>query len=95
MHIKLDLKLETITISALKEFRFKISGIIGIDVSNLHFCCAKQGCIEVTWQIPCFITQLIFPLSSDQEKMLEQLGVIQLSCLNYEYAAPVSRVCMS
>lgn len=94
VYIKLDTRLASITaINDLKEFRFKVSEILGIDTSAIYFCCVKRGCIEVTWQIPSFISKIIFPFSSDKEEKLEQLGVIHFSCLGYTYTAPV-RECM-
>ena len=87
VYIKLDSKLEAVTINELREFRFKVSEIMGISVSAIHFCCVKMGCIQVTWQIPCFIKQFIFPLSPEKGNMLEQLRVIQLSCLDYVHTA--------
>lgn len=88
VYIKLDSKLEDVTISDLQELRFKVSEILDISVSAIRLCCIKQGCIEVTWQIPCFINKIVFPLSSDREKMLQQLHlrVVKLSCLDYIYA---------
>ena len=90
MHIKLDSKLENVTINELREFRFKVSEILGVFVSAIRFCCVKQGCIEVMWQVPSFINKIIIPLSPEKERMLELLGVIQFSCFDYEYLAPVS-----
>ena len=90
VYIKLDSKLEAITINELREFRFKASEIVGIHVSAIHFCCVKRGCIQVMWQIPCFIKQIIFPLCPEKENMLKLLGVTQLSCLDYIYTATVS-----
>ena len=89
VYIKLDSKLESITINELREFRFKVSEIMCTSVSAIHFCCVERGCIQVMWQIPHFIKQIIFPLSPEKENMLEQLGVTQFSCLDYEYTAPV------
>ena len=90
VYIKLDLKLETFTINELREFRFKISEIIGVSVSAIHFCCVKRGCIQVMLQIPCFMKKIIFPLVPEKENTLKQLGVTQFSCLDYVYSAPVS-----
>ena len=91
VYIKLDSKLEAVTINELREFRFKVSEIVGITVSAIHFCCVKMGCIQVTWQIPRYIEQFIFPLPPEKRNMLEQLGVIQLDL--YVHTVPV-RACM-
>ena len=90
VYIKLDSKLEAMTINELREFRFKVSEIIDTHVSTIHFCCVKRGCIQVMWQIPYFIEQIILPLSPEKENMLELLGVTQFSCVDYVYTTPVS-----
>ena len=89
MYIKIDSKLENLTINQFQEFRFKVSEVLKVNVSAIRFCCAHSGCIQFTCQIPNFVRKAIFPLSSDQEISLELLGVIWFSCAGYEYSAQV------
>ena len=88
-HIKMDSKLENLTIKQFLEFRFKVGKILNMDVAAIHFCCAHSGCIQFTCQIPLFVTKAVFPISSDQAMSLKQLGVIWFSCAGYEYSAQV------
>ena len=91
VYVKLDSKLENekFTINQLHEFRFKISEILDVSLSAIRFCCTERGCIRVNWQIPHFVKQAVFPLSSQQEMLLEQQRVIHFSCENYEYSVQV------
>ena len=94
-YIKLDSRFKDenfMTINQLQELRFKVGEILNIPVSAIRFCCIQKGCIRVNWQIPCFVEQVIFPLCSEQLKMLKELGVIQLCCGNYEYEIQVMTV---
>ena len=93
LYIKLDSTFNndehSVTIQQLQKLRFKVSEILQISVSAIRFCCAQKGCIRVNWQIPCYIEQLIFPLSSKQLQVLKGLGVMQICCGNYQYKTQV------
>lgn len=66
VYVKLDSRLEAnLTIEQLREFRYKISEILKIHISAIHFCCAQSGCIELKFQLPKFIKKVIVPLSSE------------------------------
>ena len=48
-----------------------------------------EGCFQLTFQVPLFMQQEIFPLSNEQERALVAEGVIKLTCGNYEFVAKV------
>lgn len=92
LYIKLDSTFKdenSVTIQQLQDLRFKVSKILHIPVCAIRYCCSQKGCITVNWQIPCFIEKAVLPLPSEQLRMLEELGVVHLSCGTYEYKMQV------
>ena len=49
----------------------------------------EEGCFQVMFQVPSFVQQEIFPLSSEQERALVAEKVIKLTCGDYEFVAKV------
>ena len=91
VYVKLDSRLEKeFTINKLQEFRYKISKILKISFTAVRFCCTQRGCIELRFQLPQFMKKGIIPLSSEQEKQLKQMDVIQFS---YEEYVNYIKVC--
>jgi hypothetical protein len=95
LYIKLDSTFKdenSVNIQQLQNLCFKFSEILNIPVCAIRYCCTQKGCmITVNWQIPCFIEQAIHPLCSKQLRMLEELGVVHLSCGTYEYKIQVGK----
>ena len=48
-----------------------------------------MGCLLLIFQVPSFVQEEIFPLSSEQERDLAAEGVIRLSSGDYQFAAKV------
>ena len=91
IYVKLDSRLEEeLDIKQLREFRHQISKILGINKAAIRFCCAKNGCIELKFQLPKFIEKVIVPLSFERKTQLKQLGVIQFSTSDYRCNIKVS-----
>ena len=51
---------------------------------------AEEGCIQLTFQVPLFVRQKIFPLSKEQEKALEAMGVTKLTHGEYQFLVRLS-----
>ena len=69
----------------LKQFQCRLSLILEVSVHVLRLSSVKDGCIQLTFLIPSFIQETIFPLSADQERAMKELGIIKLWCGNYHF----------
>ncbi len=89
MIVKLDSSYDNCEISRLKLFEWNLSSILNLNDVVLKLVKINDGCIELTFLLPSFITSDIFPLSTDQERALQSQGVLQLHCGNVHYQAEV------
>ena len=87
--LKIDSMYEQFTVEAVKKFRYRLKEILHVSQGVLRLCRVDDGCFQVLFQVPSFMQQEIFPLSSEQERALVAEGVIKLTCGNYEFVAKV------
>ena len=73
----------------LKQFQCQLSLILEVSVHVLRLSSVKNGCIQLTFLIPDFIQEAIFPLSVEQETTMKELGIIQLWCGSYHFPSQV------
>ena len=86
--VKLDTKYEDYTVAEIEVFCHKLSEIVHISSQGiLRLCRVDKGCFELTFQVPSFMQQEIFPLSREQEMVLEGEGVIKLKCGKYHFSS--------
>lgn len=83
----------------------KVSELVSIrNIVALHIRVKKQALyvssvesgltLKVTFLAPLFVVEAAFPLREDQEKLLNQCGVLQIECGEYQYFSPSwSREC--
>ena len=84
--VKLDSTCKKYTIEEIEVFRHKLSEILRVSSQGvLRLCRVVKGCFQLTFQVPSFVQQEIFPLSREQEMLLETKGVIALTCGEYQY----------
>ena len=84
--VKVDLQYENYTVAEVQMFRHKLSEILRVSSQGiLRLCRVEKGCFQFTFQVPSFVQQKIFPLSREQEKALLVEGVIQLTCVDYQF----------
>ena len=84
--VKLDPKCENYTIAEIEVFRHKLSEILRVSSQGvLRLCRVVEGCFQLTFQVPSFVQQEIFPLSTEQEMFLETECVIELTCGEYKF----------
>ena len=83
--VKLDSSYEQSTLSSIKDLEVRLSQTLKVHTCLLNLCSIERGCIKLTFQIPCFLLEKIFPLSAEQEKSLTDEGIIQLICGNFRY----------
>lgn len=82
---KLALKVGNIVSSsftgnALTKFQAKIAMSLGIEVHTLIVRSVEAGCVKLTFQIPRFVAEAIFPLPSEVISSLKLLGVMNVVC---------------
>ena len=81
--VTLDKSYNNCTVSSLKDFERELAKILNVSVVVL--CRIAPGSLQLIFQIPLSIQKTIFPLSSEQERVLTKLGVAQLSCVEYSF----------
>ena len=93
--VKVDSVFEAFTVKELKKFQYRLGRIFCVaPQSVLHLCQVEEGCLQLIFQVPSFVQEVIFPLSSEQESALAAEGVIRLTCGDYQFAAEVGSHCV-
>ena len=93
MFVTLDDAYDNCTILSLNNFKTELKKILNIppDV-EIPTCRIEPGSIKLTLQIPHSERQRVFPLSDEQKTALVKLGVLQLSCGDYQFTKEVSQL---
>ena len=79
--LKLDASnIAEFTLKALKQFSRKFARVLGVSKNALNVRGIKEGCLEITFQIPPQIKEAVFPLTNGQEEALRCLGVQKIVC---------------
>ena len=90
MIVTLDDSFDNCTVNHLYSFTGNLQKTLNL--SHLRLCRISLGSIKLIFQIPHFVQQAIFPLSSEQEAELSSLGVVQLSCGDYQFTRQQTKV---
>jgi hypothetical protein len=85
MFVTLDKSYDNCTVSCLKNFEKELAKILNVSSDVVILCRIAPGSLQLIFQIPLSIQRDIFPLSSEQEVALTKLGVVQLSCGEYQF----------
>ena len=81
--MKLDLQYDNYTDVQVEGFHQKLSKILHLlSQGILHLC---QVDFQLMFRVPSFVQKEIFPLSKEQEKALAAMGVIKLTCGEYQF----------
>ena len=89
--VKVDSHYEKYTVAEIEGFRHKLSKILQVSSQGiLHLCRVDKGCFQLLFQVSSFVQQKIFPLSREQEKVLEDESVIKLICGEYQFLVRLS-----
>ena len=78
------------TVAEIKWFCLKLSEILDVPQGILRLCRIDKGCFQLMFQVPSSVQQRIFPLSREQEKALADMGVIRLTCGEYQFLVKLS-----
>ena len=90
LFMTLDETYDNYTVSSLKLFVRKLTEILKLSSdAALKLCKIELGSLKLTFQIPVFVKEDIFPLSGDQKRALAGLGVVHLSCGDYHFTNKV------
>ena len=89
--MKVDSQYKNCTVAQIERFRHKLSEILRVSSQGtLHLCRVDKGCLQLMFQVPEFVQQEIFPLSGEQEESLAAMGVIRLTCGEYQFLVKLS-----
>ena len=88
LFVTLDDSFDNCSVSHLTVFIYDLRKILKIPSNvTLKLCQINTGSIKLIFQMlhDCLVQLAIFPLSSEQEAELSSLGVVQLSCGDYQF----------
>ena len=89
--VKVDSHHEKYTVAEIEKFRHKLSEILQISSKGiLRLCRVDKGCFRLMFQVPSFVQHKIFPLSKGQEEALVAIGVIKVTCDQYQFLVNLS-----
>ena len=91
--LKTDSEWSTIRIDQLEEVKCNLAKVLKVQPHSLYLLSAKYGCVQLTFLIPEFVAEAIFPLSTELEAVLTEEGILELHCGDYHYKSsqePVS-----
>ena len=84
--VKVDSHYNNFTVAQIERFRHKLSEILRLSSQGiLRLCRVDKGCLQLMFQAPLFVQQDIFPLTGQQEKALAMIGIIRLTCGEYQF----------
>ena len=93
MFVTLDDLFDNCTLSHLNVFIADLRKALQISSDvDLRLCYINRGSIKLTFQLPHSVRQDIFPLSAKQEASLADLGVVELSCGDYQFTRQQNKV---
>ena len=81
--MKVDRNWMEIQLDQLEEVVFNLSRILNVERHTLHLCCAEKGCVQLTFLVPSYIPNALFPLTTEQEAAIMEMGVFHLWCESY------------
>ncbi len=93
LHVKLDSTYDNSTLNQLAIFKKRLCDVLKVQRSSLILYRVERGCYELKFQTRTHIKDRIFPLSSDQQTELGNLGVVWIQCDEYEYHTELEKVC--
>lgn len=88
-----DIVLDSLEMKAIDAFRVDLAKALGLEPHTLHLCSVEKGCVQLTFQIPPCVVDLVSPLSTEQQFALKKLGVLTLNCGDYVFDFSEIKVC--
>ena len=87
--LKVDRNLEETSLEQVKEIVLSIAHIIKVSKATLHLQYVVKGCVQLTLLVPSYIPGAVFPLTTEQEVAMREIGVIDLRCGTYHFSCKV------
>ena len=84
LHVKLDSKYDNYTVDELTDFQSRLCLILNRKVYAVRLLSVQKGCFKLVYAISDYIVKATFPLTGKQESDLAALGVLQLTCNDYQ-----------
>ena len=89
--MKVDSQYEKYTVEEIEGFRQELSEILHLSSRGiLRLCRVDKGCFQLMFQVPSFVQHEIFPLSCEQKRSLEAMGVMKLTSGEYQFPVKLS-----
>ena len=85
MFVTLDDSFDNCNVNHLYAFVSNLEKVLRMDNVSLRLCRIAPGSLKLIFQLPLSVQREIFPLSCDQESALAGLGVVHLSCGDYQF----------
>ena len=95
MFVTLDATYDSYTVSHLYAFVSNLQRILKVPAVSIRLCRIGAGSLKLIFQLPHLVQQDIFPLSSHQKAELACLGVMDLSCGDYQFSIQETMVITS
>ena len=93
MFVTLDDAFDNCTVWHIDVFIADLRKVLNISSDVvLRLCYINRGSTILTFQLPHSVCQDIFPLSPEQESSLAALGVVELSCGDYQFTRQQNKV---
>ena len=90
MVLKVDREWESIQIEQLEEVILNLACILKVRRHTLHLYSIENGCVQLTLTIPSYISEELFPLTTEEEMNLMEMGVTDLQCGSYHFSQQVT-----
>ena len=69
---------------ALNVFRVNVAIVFGLEGHTLLLHTVEKGCLQLTFQIPHFVEDILFPITTKQQQTLRNLGVARITCGDHD-----------
>ncbi len=76
----------------LGQLTSRVSKALCLTQYCLQLCSVQRGCVCLVYELPPWIPALLFPLSPRQQRDLNTVGVIRLTCDTHHYTLPSIQV---
>ena len=85
LHLKLDSMYDKCKLDELKKIQYRLCSILRISVCVYRLMSVERGCFMLTLVTPHHVQGATFPLSTEQEGQLAEMGVLQLNSEGYKF----------
>ena len=81
----------TVTVGQLEVSIHALEEVLSVHRQVLYLCSAEEGSVKLTFLVPAFVAEALFPLSPEQETALCQKGIMQLHVCCSDYCNRLSQ----